>query len=391
MKRSLRQRNKASRRGKRLMVQSLEKRQLMAADIGLVDGFVAIQGTEMDDIAEVYCESESVIVKLSTRGADGELTSKSETFDKSEVEGIVFQAGDGDDLFVNDTDIDSITRSGGGNDTVFGGGGNDILAMGSGNDIALGGGGDDVILGGPGDNVVIPTAEEEPVAENPVDEEPVIDDVSDENASDENASDENASDENVSDENVVEADSSDQGDDAANETAGGDVAAEAETETENESTEDTMFADETVTIDDEAVMTDDGDVVVEDFVDDQPAGSTDEPADANGVAEDAPLGDVSGPEGELVTDTPPADEPIDLAPPVDLSEDEDDEGDVIETPSGLLEDAIDNDESDNDVIFGGSGDDWIFGGSGSDLIFGGASAIDDALLRMVIADQLALR
>ena len=47
-------------------------------------------------------------------------------------------------------------------------------------------------------------------------------------------------------------------------------------------------------------------------------------------------------------------------------------------------------ETDNDIIVGGSGDDLIFGEAGNDLIFGGASAIDDALLRMMIADRLSL-
>jgi hypothetical protein len=50
----------------------------------------------------------------------------------------------------------------------------------------------------------------------------------------------------------------------------------------------------------------------------------------------------------------------------------------------------DEPETDDDVIFGGSGDDWIFGEGGRDMIFGNASPIDDALLRCVIAGRLRL-
>ena len=65
-------------------------------------------------------------------------------------------------------------------------------------------------------------------------------------------------------------------------------------------------------------------------------------------------------------------------------------------PEQLADDLVeddsesDSDETDNDVIVGGAGDDWIFGEDGNDLIFGGSSPIDDALLRMMIADRLSL-
>lgn len=400
MKRSLRQRNQSRRRAKRLSLQTLEKRQLMAGDIGMVDGFVNINGTEMDDVAEVYSDSGSIIVKVSTRGADGqEIGSDSMTFNESEVAGIVFQAGDGDDLFVNDTNVDSITRTGGGNDIVMGGGGNDILAVGMGNDVVLGGGGDDVILGGPGSNVISPAPETAPEtdsdAELPVDEEPLADDGVDESP--------------------AESELVDEPTDVNNESSPADPTGEDESLTAPESTEDTVIETDTDTMVSDPEQTDDGDVVVEDNFDNENADDEfvcNAHANPDAEAADDPVIQAN-PEptegqtidGDTAEDESPIDElvvPNDIAPadssgsddafedaPVDLSDDNDDI-DPISNGADLPDDSVATDETDNDVIFGGSGDDLIFGEGGDDLIFGGSSAIDDALLRMVIADRLSL-
>ena len=139
---------------KSLGVQTLEKRRLFAADIGLQGSTISISGTAQDDVAEVYTESGDVHVKISSYGPEGELISEeARSFAESDVDQIVFDALDGDDIFVNDTAINSVTRAGSGNDTIFGGDGDDILALGYGDDIAIGGGGDDRILLGPGDNL----------------------------------------------------------------------------------------------------------------------------------------------------------------------------------------------------------------------------------------------
>ena len=403
MKRTLRKQTKKNRRGNRLSIQPLEKRQLMAADIALVDGFVAINGTELNDVAEVYSESDSIIVKVSTIGADGEeIASKSETFQQSEVEGIIFQSGEGDDLFVNDTNIDSITRTGGGHDTVMGGGGNDILAVGSGNDVVFGGGGDDIILAGPGTDVVIPPPESgstEPEAELSADEDPVTEDGADETP--------------------AESELVDETNEVTNETSQDDATGEDESATEIESTEDTVINNDSDTLVGDPELTDDGGIAVEDNVgetgddfvcqahdqvdaedNDDTVVETDPEASALGTPDqvivpdagvaDAPIDQVVASEGIKSTDTASSDEPIgDI--PVDLSDEDNkvDDSDLIDTPVDLSDEAVDAEETDHDVIFGGSGDDWIFGESGSDLIFGGVSAVDDALLRMVIADRLA--
>ena len=46
-------------------------------------------------------------------------------------------------------------------------------------------------------------------------------------------------------------------------------------------------------------------------------------------------------------------------------------------------------ESDNDLLIGGSGDDWIFGEGGDDTIFGGDSPLAEDLLMQMLADRLA--
>ncbi len=432
MKRTLRKQTKKHRRSNRLRIQPLEKRQLMAADIGLVDGFVSINGTQQNDVAEIYSESGSIFVKVSTFAANGdEIASASDTFQESEVEGILFQSGEGDDLFVNDTNIDSITRTGGGHDTVMGGGGNDILAVGSGNDVVFGGGGDDIILAGPGTDVVIPPAEStaaDPDAELPGAELPGAELPGAELPGAELPADEDPVATDGDDETPVESELVDETSDVTIETSQEDVTGEDESPTEIESTEDTMIENDTETLVGDPELTDDGGIAVEDNVDDEAGGDEDFVCHAHDQAEsedaddtvvetdpeasalvspdqvsapDASVVDTPGDEVVVPEDLDPTDtagnvEPIGLA--IALSdEDEEELGDseVIDPAVDLSDDAAGSDnaagpeETDNDVIFGGSGDDWIFGETGSDLIFGGASAVDDALLRMVIAGRLS--
>ncbi|MGI9474199.1 MAG: hypothetical protein ACR2NZ_21845, partial [Rubripirellula sp.] len=140
----------------RLSVQHLESRKLMAADIGLADSTLSIQGTSGDDIAEVYVDSDRVHVKLSSYDESGQAThEQSEEYAVDEIGRIVFNAGDGHDLLVNDSDIPVIARGGAGDDLLLGGSDNDVLLGGMGDDILLGGGGEDLIIAGPGDDVVV--------------------------------------------------------------------------------------------------------------------------------------------------------------------------------------------------------------------------------------------
>ena len=147
-------RGQGKRSTKRLSLQQLETRKLMAADIGLADGVLSLQGTEMDDVAEVYSESGEIAVRLTSYDNQGQLTGElNETFAADDVQRVVFVGGEGNDVLVNDSSVPTIARSGAGADVLMGGDGDDLIAAGTGDDIVLGGGGDDLILGGPGANL----------------------------------------------------------------------------------------------------------------------------------------------------------------------------------------------------------------------------------------------
>ena len=62
----------------KLCVQSLEQRSLLAADIGLTDGYVQIHGTEHNDVAEVFQQDDQLIVNYQQFGAAGNLMDQSQ-------------------------------------------------------------------------------------------------------------------------------------------------------------------------------------------------------------------------------------------------------------------------------------------------------------------------
>jgi hypothetical protein len=454
MKRSLRSRSQKRRQSTRLGVQQLERRELMAADIGLVDGFVSINGSEHNDVAEVYAESGSIVVKVATYDASGqEINAASETYAQGDVSRIVFQAGDGDDVFVNDTDIDSITRSGGGNDTVFGGGGNDILAMGAGNDVALGGGGNDTILGGAGENINLlaeteatasdadtpgaeatdgdaPSANDETAVAEAEDGEATGDQVETPTAESEPADDIPA----VDDALAVEGEFTAEGEfvdetESMEETilemeAAGDVIDAEVTDAElldiDDPIEEELDSEEPsseldVAVEDASSEVAEDPVVSGDAEDDgsEPAGTEGEPFAVDGesseTVEPEPVdqpdaSEADGNDQAELLDDPAILEGEDPLTPItnvdgqvlDIADadldDSDDQADLLEEPETIdMETPVvdaDSEPTDNDVIFGGSGDDWIFGEDGDDVIFGGASALDDALLRLVITGRL---
>ena len=233
---------KRTQRKTQLGVQKLETRKLMAGDVAMIDNVVSLTGTELNDVAEIYTEGDSVNVRLTTYDTQGALVSEQiDSFARAEIDAIIFQAGDGDDVFINDTDIDSITRSGGGNDTVIGGEGNDILAAGTGDDLILGGGGLDLILAGPGDNVVITGA---PVAQTPATDETSTDETTAEEAvAEENIAEDTVADDTVVEDTIVEDTATDET--VVEETVAEDTSA-VETAADENVTEE-IAADETVT------------------------------------------------------------------------------------------------------------------------------------------------
>ena len=53
---------------RKLGLQSLEDRRLLAADVGFSDGFIQILGSEADDAVESYREGDSIVVTVSDEG-----------------------------------------------------------------------------------------------------------------------------------------------------------------------------------------------------------------------------------------------------------------------------------------------------------------------------------
>lgn len=68
-------------------------------------------------------------------------------YDAKDVQAIAGVGSAGDDVFINNTNIDSVYYGANGNDVLIGGGGNDLLKGGNGNDLLVGNGGDDDMAG----------------------------------------------------------------------------------------------------------------------------------------------------------------------------------------------------------------------------------------------------
>lgn len=128
---------------RRLCIEALEPRRLMAADITLYSGgSLYLRGDDTTDAAAVaYYGSDLVRVTL-----DG-LTKH---YDADQVERIYFYGYGGNDSFRNDTGVPAFADGGAGNDVLTGGGGDDSLLGGESDDVLEGRGGDDLLEGGNG-------------------------------------------------------------------------------------------------------------------------------------------------------------------------------------------------------------------------------------------------
>lgn len=271
-------------------LQRSENRQLMAADVGIVDSKLSIEGSDQDDAATVYVDGDHVNVTLTTYDAHGNLVvQKTAAYSRGEIGRIVFQGGSGNDRLVNDASIDSILRGDAGNDSLLGGSDGDLILGGTGNDVILGGGGSDRIDAGPGEDVVMESAVDTQPADQPAVRQLEINGPIDP---------------------IVEV-------------------SECDIADGEEFGEPTNLGDDedTTVIDEETLF----DLDPENLV--------------------RRLGDPTETEPESV---------------------------------------VNADESDDDMIFGGSGDDWVFGGFGSGTIFGGTSPLEDELMRSVISGRLLL-
>lgn len=136
-------------------IESLEPRQMMAADVDLIDGVLHIEGTPNDDQVTV-----SQHWGLKWNGARGfswarkiqvsasqDSTPERTSFWADDVEEIQATLGNGDDEFTNNTNKPSKVWGEGGNDTLRGGSNTDVLVGGPGNDNLYGRAGNDELWG----------------------------------------------------------------------------------------------------------------------------------------------------------------------------------------------------------------------------------------------------
>ena len=145
-------RAKKTRQQRRLSIEKVEDRRLMAADVTLMDGVLEIEGTDDDDSAQVAIVDEGNTVRV--RITDSIDAPEVYEFVRGDVNHIVFQGYAGNDLFDNDTDIRSIATGGDDNDILIGGSVRDELFAGPGDDVILGRGGNDDLRAGKGNDWV---------------------------------------------------------------------------------------------------------------------------------------------------------------------------------------------------------------------------------------------
>ncbi len=130
--------------------QTFEDRRLLAVTVTLDAGELTIRGDSAPNEVAVNQHHDSIFVEHETTFVD----QIAPTFTRNMVDKIVFLGGDGDDSFINLTDIPTDARGHGGNDILTGGTGNDVLFGGDGNDQLHGSNGDDQMVGGNGHDLI---------------------------------------------------------------------------------------------------------------------------------------------------------------------------------------------------------------------------------------------
>jgi len=136
---------------RKMDIESLEDRRLMAASIELNGGVIEIEGTNFDDVVQVQEQQFGQIQVTMTVNGAGQIT---KTFDPSQVNQIKFVGANGDDYFVNNTDISAIAYGQAGNDVLIGGSNKDFLFGGEDNDRLYGRDGNDTVFGEAGNDVL---------------------------------------------------------------------------------------------------------------------------------------------------------------------------------------------------------------------------------------------
>ncbi len=130
-------------RGARLSVNPLERRELLSANV--VNGTLYVEAGDLDDIVRVDLQNSTLVVR-----ENHELY----RFDASTVRRIVVLTKAGDDRITIDPEITIpvAVRAGAGDDLIRGGSGRDRLYGGSGDDRIYGRRGDDLLFGQAGDD-----------------------------------------------------------------------------------------------------------------------------------------------------------------------------------------------------------------------------------------------
>jgi Ca2+-binding RTX toxin-like protein len=142
----------------------LEQRRMLAVTANLVGSELVIGGDGLDNTVMVRQSGSDLQVNVANQSGF--------TFDFASVSSLRFVGRAGDDVFTNETDLNTIASgnggndritSGGGNDRLFGNDGDDVIASSgganllngfSGNDLILGGSGADRIFGFDGNDIV---------------------------------------------------------------------------------------------------------------------------------------------------------------------------------------------------------------------------------------------
>lgn len=126
---------------------SLESRKLLAGiQFFQTTGLLRLVGTEGADTARITQVDDQVTVSLD--GFDNQV------FSAAQIDEVRFLGLAGDDLFINNSSLDSFAFGQDGNDRLIGGEGTDTFSGGNGEDILLGRGARDILFGN-GDNDII--------------------------------------------------------------------------------------------------------------------------------------------------------------------------------------------------------------------------------------------
>jgi Ca2+-binding RTX toxin-like protein len=146
-----------SKRTRRPAFESLELRQLLAADIVLNGDVLTIHGTNRNDVIDVGrvdTGPDAGMLQVSMNGKQKLFNDNYTGTGNGSISKIVVLGRSGNDQisFANNVYIPALIIGGRGNDSILGGGGNDMISGGRGNDTILGNEGDDSVDGGRGDD-----------------------------------------------------------------------------------------------------------------------------------------------------------------------------------------------------------------------------------------------